>query len=93
MRTVLKIALRGGFALVALAAFVYGADDVCVRFRGRPVEQIKVDHYYAVTNRWKELEYSTGSPSIETCVDALLPHFGHTPCWYLKRHTLQEIRF
>jgi len=91
MRTFLKIALWGCFALFTLAAFVYGADDVWARFRGRPLEQIKIGRYYAVMNRWKEIEYSVGSPTMETCVDALLPHFGHTPCWYLKRHTIQEV--
>ena len=92
MRTALRITLWGCLALVTLAAFVYGADEMCARLRGRPVEQIKIDHYYAVMNRWKEIEYSVGSPTTETCVDALLPHFGHSPCWYLKRHTFQEIR-
>jgi hypothetical protein len=91
MRSVLRIALWVCLALVGLAAFIYASDDVCARLRGRPVEHIRIGRYYAVTNRWEEREYSVGSPTIETCVDALLPHFGHVPCWYLKRHTIQEV--
>ena len=91
MRTVLKISLWVCLSLVGVAAFLYAADDISARFRGRPVEQIKIGRYYAVMNRWNEMEYSVGSPTMETCVDALLPHFGHKPCWYLKRHTIQEV--
>jgi len=91
MRTVLRTALWGCLALAALATFVYGADDVCARFRGRPVEQVRIGRYYAAMNRWNQIEYSVGSPIVETCVDTLLPHFGHTPCWYLRRHTIQEV--
>jgi len=91
MRTVRKILLRGCLALIALAVFVYAADDLWTRSRGRPTEQMKVDRYYAMLDRWNQIEYSTGSPIVQTCVDALMPHFGYEPCWYLRKHTLQEV--
>jgi len=46
---------------------------------------------YAAMNRWNQVEYSVGTPIIETCVDALMPHFGYVPCWYLRRHTIQQV--
>jgi len=91
MRTIRRIALRGCVALVSLAGLVYLADDLCARFRGRPVEQIKIGRVYAAVNHYNQVEYSIGSPAMETCIEALMPHFSHTPCWYLRRHTIQQI--
>jgi len=42
-------------------------------------------------NHWNQVEYSVGPSVMQTCVDALMPHFGYTPCWYLRRHTYQQI--
>jgi len=81
----------GGLALVSLAALLYLGDDLWARYRGRPVEQMIVGRLYAEVNHFNELEYSVGTPVMETCVDALLPHFGHTPCWYLRRHDIRQI--
>jgi hypothetical protein len=91
MRTIRRIALWGCLALVSLAGLSYVADDLWVRFRNRPVEQIRVDRLYAIVDQWNKVEYSVGTPIMETCVEALMPHFGYTPCWYLRRHTLQQI--
>jgi len=88
---ILRIAGRICLGLLALAALFYAGDDLWARFRGKPVEHIKVGLYYAVENRWNEIEYSVGKPVIQTCVDALLPHFGHQPCWYLKKHPIQQV--
>ncbi len=81
----------GGLALVSLAAFIYLGDDLWARYRGRPVEQMKIGRLYAAVNHFNELEYSVGTPVMETCVDALMPHFGYTPCWYLRRHDIRQI--
>jgi hypothetical protein len=91
MRTIRKIAGWGCLALLSGVALIYVADDLWARFRGRPVEQMKVGRYYAAVNHWNEVEYSVGKPVIETCADTLMPHFGYTPCWYLRRHTIQQI--
>jgi hypothetical protein len=91
MRTIRRIALTGCFALVSLTGLIYLADDLWARFRGRPVEQIQVGRVYAAVNHYNQVEYSIGTPAIETCVEAFMPHFGYTPCWYLRRHTIQQI--
>ena len=87
MRLVRKIVLWGCLALAGLTAFVYAADDLWARFWGRPVEQMQVGRYYAAMNHWNQVEYSVGPPTVQTCIDALMPHFGYVPCWYLRRHT------
>jgi len=90
-RKILQILFRACLALVCLTALTYAADDLWARHQGRPVEQVKVYRLYAAVNHWNEVEYSVGTPVMETCVDALMPHFGSLPCWYLRRHTLRQI--
>ena len=91
MRTILRIALWGCFALLILTGLIYLGDDLYARSRGRPVEHLQVGRVYAAVNRYNQVEYSIGTPAIETCVEALMPHFGYTPCWYLQRHRIQQI--
>ncbi len=91
MRTVRKIALWGCFALASLTGLIYLGDDLYARSQGRPVEQIKVGRIYAAVNHYNQVEYSVGPSAMVTCVEALMPHFGFTPCWYLRRHKLQQI--
>jgi hypothetical protein len=86
-----KILLRSLLVLAALTAIVYAGDDLWARHEGRPTEEVKVYRMYAAMNRWNEVEYSVGPTEMETCVDALMPHFGYKPCWYLKRHTYEQI--
>jgi len=91
IRTIRRIALWGSVFLVSLTGLTYVADDLWSRFRRRPVEQIKVDRIYADVDHWNHVEYSIGTPIMETCIDALMPHFGYTPCWYLRRHTIRQV--
>ena len=91
MRFVWKIVLWGCLGLVGPSAFIYASDDLWARFHGRPVEQMHVGRIYAAMNHWNQVEYSVGPSVMETCVDALMPHFGYVPCWYLRRHTVQQI--
>lgn len=91
MRFVRKFVLRGCLALAGLAVFAYAVDDVWTRVQGRPMEQVKVDRLYAAENHFHQIEYSVGTPVMQTCIDALMPHFGYVPCWYLRRHTIQHI--
>ncbi len=86
-----RILLWVCLVLVGLTALTYAADDLWARHRGRPTEKMKVDRIYAAVNHWNEVEYSAGKPIMETCVDTLMPHFGYKPCWYLRRHTFQQI--
>jgi hypothetical protein len=91
LRYIRKILLRGCLALAALTILIYAGDDLWARHQGRPTEEVKVYRLYAAMNRWNEVEYSVGTPVMQTCVDALMPHFGYVPCWYLRRHTYQQI--
>ncbi len=36
-------------------------------------------------------QYVFDPPAPQDCVNSLFPHFGDPPCWYLSRHTKQQI--
>lgn len=83
-----------GIALLALIVF-YIADDASARF-GFPGKRptfgsVDVRRQYAVRQKNKKLEYYFDPPESQACVNALLPHFGVKPCWYLNRHRIVQI--
>jgi hypothetical protein len=82
------------FVLVAIG--VYLADYASARF-GFPHNReifgsVLVKRSYAVMQKNRKLEYYFNSPEAESCVNALFPHFGAPPCWYLKRNQTQQVR-
>lgn len=91
VRSIRTTVLWGCLLLIGLTALLYVGDDLWARLQGKPMEQMTVGRLYAVMNRYNQVEYSVGTPITETCVDALMPHFGYVPCWYLRRHTIQQI--
>jgi hypothetical protein len=82
-------------ALVVAVAVVYGADYALLRYRvsanKAAFDTVTVKPYYAVPRKDNKLEYLPDDPQDQTCVNSLFPHFGDTPCWYLRTHTKQRI--
>lgn len=78
-------------ALAALIILLYGFDAALVHYRSHPFQDVRVDSMYAVNNRWNETEYSAASTGTQRCVEALFPHFGYTPCWYVNSHAMKYI--
>jgi hypothetical protein len=91
LRFVRKIVLSGCLVLAGLTAALYAGDELWSRYRGKPTERMQVGRIYLAMDRYNHVQYSVGTPITQTCVDALMPHFGHVPCWYLRRHTIQEV--
>jgi hypothetical protein len=82
--------------LAAAIILIYVADFLSARF-GFPNHReiygsVVVNRTYAVTQKNKKEEYYFLPPETQTCVNALFPHFGVPPCWYLKRHKTQEVQ-
>jgi len=48
-----------------------------------------VRHYTAVLQKNGKTTMTFDPPADWTCVNALFPHGGNLPCWYLKRHPEQ----
>lgn len=52
--------------------------------------QVTVTNYDAVAQKNGKTEFLFDPPQGQTCVNAMFPHQGYTPCWYLRRHSEQR---
>jgi hypothetical protein len=90
-----KIVLRVVAALVLLALIVYAGDYLSVRYKipksRDPFSTVTIQPYYAIHEKNGRTEFDFAQPESQACVRSLFPHFGYTPCWYLKRHTDKRI--
>jgi hypothetical protein len=81
------LALAAALAvLVALPTLLYLGDALVLRQRlagGGGRETLTV--YVATRLKSGKLEVFTDRPQTETCAQALFPHFGYRPCWYVRR--------
>ena len=77
--------------LLFLLALAYLGDYCSLHFQiphGRPqFAQVTVTSMYAIHVKNGKIQYEPGDQEIDICVNSLFPHFGNTPCWYLRRHT------
>jgi hypothetical protein len=90
LRKTLLIALL--FA-AGLGSVIYMADDLWARYRGKPTVEVRAYRGYMPQNSWRRSEYAIASPedqTSQTCVQAMLPHFGYSPCWYLLRKSMSR---
>ena len=74
---------------------VYVCDYLALRFRipnnREQFGSVMVQRSYAVPLKDRKTEYMFDPPAPQACVNSLFPHFGDPPCWYLRRHTRQQI--
>jgi hypothetical protein len=82
-------------ATVLLVMATYAGDYLSIRYRipksRDPFATVTVQPYYAIHQKNGKTEYDFAQPDSEVCVRALFPHFGYSPCWYVKRHTEKRI--
>ena len=85
MRWIRFIAL----GLLAAAVVTYAGDWLLFSLRGSITSKVTVSHFLSapLKNNKQELDY-LGSEEVP-CSVSLFPQGGHTPCWYLRRHTNQ----
>ncbi len=85
-------------ASIAVLSFVllYAGDYLSLRYRfpgdREQFGSVQVRRYYAVPMKNRTTEYMFDQPTSVTCVNSIFSHFGSLPCWYLRRHTRQEIK-
>ena len=85
-----------GFVLLLLGTvlLLFCADFVFFRLRvatnRNPYGSVVVSHYYAVLQKNGKTQFIFDPPAPENCVNALFPHSGMKPCWYLSRHPEQR---
>jgi len=87
---------RVALVLLGLLAVVYFGDYALVRIpipKGRAVyDAVTVRPYYDVGLKSGKSAFYFLDPQKQTCVNSLFPHFGYSPCWYLRRHTQPRVR-
>ncbi|MBV8205243.1 MAG: hypothetical protein JO041_00490 [Acidobacteria bacterium] len=86
-----SIAVRTIALTVALSALAYALDTVTLRLGKSQTSSVMVRPYFAVPKKNGLTEFMFQQPQPQSCVNSLFPHFGFTPCWWLRRHTEQRI--
>jgi hypothetical protein len=95
----LRVRLRRIFVaailtVVGTALLAYGLDYAVFRIRAatnrNAYGSVTVNHYYAVLQKNGKTQFIFDPPQVQTCVNALFPHAGWLPCWYLSRHPEQR---
>jgi hypothetical protein len=80
--------------IVGTAILTFGVDFGLFRLRVAsdrdPYGSVVVSHYYAVQQKNGKTQFIFDPPAPQTCVNALYPHAGIQPCWYLRRHPEQR---
>lgn len=86
-----RIVLAAG----AILAILYIGDYLRVRYKmwnpkaGDAFGSVTV--YDTVTLKGGKTEVLFDQPQTVTCVYALFPHFGDSPCWYASRRTVKGL--
>jgi hypothetical protein len=83
--------LISGLVIAALV-IAYVGDYAVARIRGGAIQTVQVSQFYAIPLKNGQTQYAPAGSKDVACVEALLPHFGDRPCWYVRRHTEEWIR-
>jgi membrane associated rhomboid family serine protease len=80
--------------MAGTAALAFVLDYVVFRVRAAVTQKaygsVVVNHYTAVLQKNGKTTLTFDPPQPWTCVNALFPHQGWLPCWYLSRHPDQR---
>jgi hypothetical protein len=89
--------LRAAIGIIIVLVVVYVVDYAWLRVRvARGLEAfdtLQVETVDQVPQKGNKAEYIPEAPQNQTCVRSMFPHLGDQPCWYLRRHTQQQVNF
>ncbi len=81
--------------LAVIAGVVFSLEGLALRLRlppfTDPVGQIQVHRLYVLKKARNKVDILPAEWEAQDCVRALFPHRGLTPCWWLARHTEQQV--
>ena len=87
------LAKRILISVVLVLVLFYDGDYLYVRVRmlhptlADPFESMKSLRLLAIPEKNGKTEYEVDAQNLEqtvTCVHSLFPHYGYSPCWYVK---------
>jgi hypothetical protein len=80
--------------LCGILTLAFAADFLVFRIRvathRNAYGTVTVSHYFAVSQKNGRTQFMFDPPREQSCVNALFPHDGNAPCWYLRRHPEQR---
>ena len=76
-------------AAAALAA-LYVGDFAFIHLSANQFDTVTLTRLYATALKGSKIDFQPGDSTDVQCVNALFPHFGKSPCWYVRRH--KEVR-
>jgi hypothetical protein len=89
-----RIFLLMMLGILAASALAFGLDFTVFRIRvamnWNAYGSVVVNHYTAVPQKNGKTQFTFDPPQPWTCINALFPHGGMLPCWYLSRHPDQR---
>jgi hypothetical protein len=89
-----RIFLGAVLFISAVALLAYGLDFAIFRIRvatnRSPYGSVVVNHYTAIAQKNGKTQLIFDPPQPQPCVNAIFPHAGALPCWYLSRHPDQR---
>ncbi len=85
---------RALIIVVIVGVVLYAGDFLSLRL-GIParaaVGSITVHSFYSVKLKNGRTEYEYAGDHQVSCTNSLLPQYGMKPCWYVNRHTNEQI--
>ena len=85
-RWIVRAIVLAAVVLIVVPILLYLGDTLVLSLRmtqGGGQETVTV--YFATRLKSGKLEIFTDRPQTEVCAQALFPHFGYRPCWYVRR--------
>lgn len=80
-----------------LLLLIYIGDYLSIAYRipnGREqFGSVELQKLLAVPQKDHKTEFIADPPQEQQCVYSLFPQLGLTPCWYLARHTTQQVNY
>ena len=81
--------------VVAIVAVYYMLELISVKYRipasREPLSTVEITKLYAILQKDGKTSYEAGEPETQTCVNSIFPHLGYSPCWYVRRHRIQQV--
>jgi hypothetical protein len=87
---ILKWSERLLLSLLALGAIGYLGDWAVFSLRGKPMDTVSVNRFLSVPLKGNKTEFDYEGTQPVPCAESLFPQNGSSPCWYLKRHNLEN---
>lgn len=86
---------RAALVFSLAVALVFAVDAGLLRYRAsanrNAFSTVTVHPYYTFPRKDKKTELIFDEPHDETCSNSLFPQMGYSPCWYLRRHTDEQM--